>query len=227
MRFGENAYKVIQRTKAKLEELKAGLPAGVDIRTEYDRSALIERSVDTLKQKLLEEITVVALIIIIFLLHFRSSLVAIFVLPTGVLASLILMNLIGLNANIMSLGGIALAIGVMVDSAVIMIENVHKHLEQGAQDRSHAELIDRGFQGSRAAAVLLAAGHHGEFPADLQPGRAVRPPVQTTGFTKTFAIGAASVLSITVIPVLMYYFIRGRVPHEQRNPVSRVLMLAL
>ncbi len=224
MRFGENAYRVIDSVKRRLDELRAGLPPGVDIKSEYDRSALIERAVDTLKRKLLEEVTVVALIIIIFLLHFRSSLVAIFVLPTGVLASVILMHAIGLNANIMSLGGIALAIGVMVDSAVIMIENAHKHLEHDGPDRTHAQII---IDASKEVGpqlffslLVITVSFLPIFSLSGQSGRLFKP----LAFTKTFAIGAASILSITIIPVLMYFFIRGRVPHEETNPVSKVLM---
>jgi copper/silver efflux system protein len=224
MRFGENAYQVIQKVKHRLDELRSGLPPGVDVKVEYDRSALIERAVDTLKHKLLEEMIVVGLIIGLFLLHFRSALVAIFVLPTGVLASVILMNVIGLNANIMSLGGIALAIGVMVDSAVIMIENAHKHLEHDAQGRSHAQII---IDASREVGpqlffslLVITVSFLPIFSLGGQSGRMFKP----LAFTKTFAIGAASVLSITIVPVLMYFFIRGRVPHEERNPVSRILM---
>ncbi len=224
MRFGENAYEVIENVKQRLDELKAGLPPGVDIKTEYDRSALIERAVDTLKHKLLEEISVVAVIIIIFLLHFRSSLVAIFVLPTGVLASVILMRMIGLNANIMSLGGIALAIGVMVDSAVIMIENAHKHLESDGGKRTHAQII---IDASKEVGpqlffslLVITVSFLPIFSLNGQSGRLFKP----LAFTKTFAIGAASILSITMIPVLMYFFIRGRIPHEDRNPVSKILM---
>jgi len=224
MRFGENAYQVIENVKKRLDELKMGLPPGVDIKTEYDRSALIERAVDTLKHKLLEEMTVVALIIIIFLLHFRSSLVAIFVLPTGVLASVILMHAIGLNANIMSLGGIALAIGVMVDSAVVMIENAHKHLEQDAGERTHAQII---IDASKEVGpqlffslLVITVSFLPIFSLSGQSGRLFKP----LAFTKTFAIGAASILSITIIPVLMDFFIRGRIPHEDRNPVSKILM---
>jgi Cu(I)/Ag(I) efflux system membrane protein CusA/SilA len=223
-RFGENAYQVIERVKQRLDELKAGLPPGVDIKTEYDRSALIERAVDTLKRKLLEEMTVVALIIIIFLLHLRSSLVAIFVLPTGVLASIILMNLIGLNANIMSLGGIALAIGVMVDSAVIMIENAHKHLEHDSGERTQAQII---IDASKEVGpqlffslLVITVSFLPIFSLGDQSGRLFKP----LAFTKTFAIGAASLLSITTVPVLMYFFVRGRVPHEDRNPISKLLM---
>ncbi len=221
MRFAENAYRVIANVKARLEELKAGLPPGVDVKPEYDRSALIERAVDTLKRKLLEEMGVVAVIIIFFLLHFRSSLVAIFVLPTGVLASIILMDAIGLNANIMSLGGIALAIGVMVDSAVIMIENAHKHLEQAPAGRSHAQII---IDASKEVGpqlffslLVITVSFLPIFSLGGQSGRLFRP----LAFTKTFAIGAASILSITLIPVLMDFLVRGRIPHEGRNPVSK------
>ena len=224
MRFGQNAHQVIQNVKRKVDELKSGLPPGVDITTEYDRSALIERAVATLERKLLEEMTVVAVIIILFLLHFRSALVAIFVLPTGVLASIILMNLIGLNANIMSLGGIALAIGVMVDSAVIMIDNAHKHMEHDPAGRSHAQLI---IDASKEVGpqlffslLVITVSFLPIFSLGGQSGRLFKP----LAFTKTFAIGSAAILSITVIPVLMYFFVRGRIRHEDRNPVSRILM---
>ncbi len=224
MRFGENAYRVIENVKNRLDELRAGLPPGVDIKSEYDRSALIERAVDTLKGKLVEEITVVALIIIVFLLHFRSSLVAIFVLPTGVLASIILMHAVGLNANIMSLGGIALAIGVMVDSAVIMIENAHKHLENDPKDRTHAQII---IDASKEVGpqlffslLVITVSFLPIFSLTGQSGRLFKP----LAFTKTFAIGAASILSITIIPVLMYFLVRGRIPHEDSNPISKILM---
>jgi Cu(I)/Ag(I) efflux system membrane protein CusA/SilA len=224
MRFGENAYSVIKRVKLRLEELKSGLPPGVDIKPEYDRSTLIERSVQTLRRKLLEEITVVALIIIIFLLHFRSSLVAIFVLPTGVLASFILMHAIGLNANIMSLGGIALAIGVMVDSSVVMIENAHKHLERDSGKKTHAQII---IDASREVGpqlffslLVITVSFLPIFSLTGQSGRLFKP----LAYTKTFAIGAAAILSITIIPVLMDFFIRGRIRHEDRNPVSKLLM---
>jgi copper/silver efflux system protein len=224
MRFAENAYRVIAKVKARLEELKAGLPPGVDIKSEYDRSTLIERAVQTLEHKLLEEMAVVALIIVIFLLHFRSALVAVFVLPTGALASIILMDAIGLNANIMSLSGIALAIGVMVDSAVIMIENAHNHLERDAGGRSHAQII---IDASKEVGpqlffslLVITVSFLPIFSLGGQSGRLFRP----LAFTKTFAIGSAAILSITIIPVLMDFLIRGRIPSEERNPVSKVLM---
>lgn len=141
LRFGENALAVIERVKEKLEDLKAGLPEGVEIVTAYDRSDLILRAIDTLKEKLTEEMIVVALVIILFLLHFRSALVPILALPTGVVISFIAIKWMGINANIMSLGGIAIAIGVMVDASVVMVENAHKHLEREKGDKSHAQII--------------------------------------------------------------------------------------
>ncbi len=224
MRFGENAEQVIRNVKAKLEELKAGLPPGVDIKPEYDRSALIERAVATLKQKLLEEMTVVALVIIVFLLHFRSSLVALFVLPTGVLASIILMDLLGINANIMSLGGIALAIGVMVDSSIILIENTHKHLEQNDGTRTHSQIVIEACRevGPQLffSLLIIVVSFLPIFALTGQSGRLFKP----LAYTKTFAIAAAAILSITIIPVLMDFFVRGKIPHEERNMLSRLLM---
>jgi Cu(I)/Ag(I) efflux system membrane protein CusA/SilA len=223
MRFGENAFKTIQNVKAKLDELKQGLPAGVDIITEYDRSDLIERAVETLRKKLIEEIIVVAVICAIFLLHLRSSLVAIFVLPTAVLASLILMNIMGINANIMSLGGIAIAIGAMVDSSIVMVENAHKHYERDKGKKPHTEIII-----SAATEVgptlffsllIITVSFIPIFVLGEQSGRLFKP----LAYTKTFAMAAAAILAITVIPVLMVYFVRGRIPNEQTNPISRLL----
>ena len=215
MRFGENALDTIARVKARLADLETGLPPGVAVRTGYDRSDLIERAVDTLRHTLIEEVAVVSLVILLFLLHARSALVAAFVLPTGVLAALGIMYLAGINANIMSLGGIAISIGVMVDSAIIMVENAHKHLEREA----HAQ---NGSRRSRAAVFAEAAGEVGPtlffslliitvsflpiFVLGGQSGRLFKP----LAFTKTFAIGAGAVLAVTVVPVLMYYFINER-----------------
>jgi len=218
MRFGDNALKTIERTKEKLEELAQGLPPGVEIATGYDRSDLIERAAETLSGTLMEEMLVVTLICILFLLHARSALVAAFVLPAGVLLSLIIMHLLGINANIMSLGGIAIAIGVMVDSSVIMVENAHKHLEL------EQERVERGEPPRpRAAVIAEAAREVGPslffslliitvsfipvFALGEQAGRLFKP----LAFTKTFAMGAAALLAVTVIPVLMVYFIRERV----------------
>jgi len=226
MRFGANARQVIADAKQKLEELKQGLPAGVDIVTEYDRSALIERAVDNLKRKLIEEIAVVALVCAIFLLHLRSSLVAIFVIPTAVLAALILMNLMGINANIMSLGGIAIAIGAMVDSSIVMVENAHKHYERDKGRKPHADIIiDAAKEVGPTlffALLIITVSFIPIFVLGEQSGRLFKP----LAFTKTFAMGASALLAITVVPILMIYFVRGRIPNEQTNPISRILQRA-
>ncbi|MBN2561835.1 MAG: efflux RND transporter permease subunit [Phycisphaerae bacterium] len=223
MRFGENALKVIHDAKKKLDALRPGLPPGVDIITEYDRSALIERSVDTLKEKLIEEMIVVAIVCAIFLLHLRSSLVAIFVIPTAVLASLIIMHAMGLNANIMSLGGIAIAIGAMVDSSIVMVENAHKHYERDKGKKPHADIIiDAAKEVGPTlffSLAIITVSFLPIFVLGEQSGRLFKP----LAFTKTFAMGASALLAITVVPVLMIYFIRGRIPNEQTNPISRIL----
>ncbi len=217
-RFGANAYQVIQDAKKKLAELENGLPPGVTIKTVYDRSDLIERSVHTLRHTLIEEMIVVGLVCILFLLHARSELVAIFVVPASVLVSLLIMRLIGINANIMSLGGIAIAIGVMVDSAIVMVENAHKHLDR-EEERVHAggEPRPRGQVIVEAAKevgpslffslLIITVSFLPVFVLGGESGRLFKP----LAFTKTFAMAAASVLSITIIPVLMYYFITSRV----------------
>ncbi len=218
MRYGENARTTIERVRDRLRELERGLPAGVAIETAYDRSDLIDRSVDTLTGTLIEEILVVSLVCVLFLLHARSALVAVFVLPTGVLASLAVMYLLGLNANIMSLGGIAIAIGVMVDSSIIMVENAHKHLE-----REQQRIAQGAAPTPRARLIAAAAGEVGPslffslliitvsflpvFALGEQSGRLFKP----LAYTKTFAMAAAAVLAVTVIPVLMVYFIGERV----------------
>ena len=223
MRFGENALKVIRDVKKRIDELRAGLPPGVDVVTEYDRSALIERAVDNLKEKLIEEMIVVAIICTIFLLHFRSSFVVIFVLPTAVLASLIVMNAMGINANIMSLGGIAIAIGAMVDSSIVMVENAHKHYERDKGKKPHAEIMIEAAKEVGPtlffSLVIITVSFLPIFVLGEQSGRLFKP----LAFTKTFAMGAAAILAVTVVPVLMIYFIRGRIPNEQTNPISRVL----
>lgn len=228
MRYGENARKVIDRVKARLEELKPGLPEGVQIITEYDRSALIGRAVNTLSHKILEELLVVALIVIVFLLHARSAFVAIITVPVGILISLLVMYLLDLNANIMSLGGIAIAIGVMVDASLVMVENAHKHIER---DRLHLgrELNQR----ERMSTVLDAAKEVGPslffsllivtvsflpvFALQQVEGRMFRP----LALTKTFAMGAGSLLSVTLVPALMVVFIKGKIRRENQNPVSQ------
>ncbi|MBN2013252.1 efflux RND transporter permease subunit [candidate division KSB1 bacterium] len=224
IRYGENALKVIDRVKTKLEDLKTGLPQGVTIHTAYDRSALINRAIDTLKGKLFEEMLVVAIIIIIFLLHVRSSLVAIFTLPMGILIAFIIMYLMGINANIMSLGGIAIAIGVMVDASVVMVENAHKHMErdrQNGNDISHQELILRASKEVGPALfyslVIITVSFLPVFSLQAQEGRLFSP----LAYTKTFAMAASSVLAITIIPVLMFFFVRGKIRSESTNPLSK------
>ncbi len=217
-RFGANAYQVIHDAKAKLAELEDGLPPGVSIRTAYDRSELIGRAVHTLRHTLIEEMIVVGLVCILFLLHARSELVAIFVVPSSVLVSLLVMHLFGINANIMSLGGIAIAIGVVVDSAIIMVENAHKHLDR-EEERIHAGQPprDRGQIITEAAVevgpslffslLIITVSFLPVFVLGGESGRLFKP----LAFTKTFAMASASILSITIIPVLMFYFITSRV----------------
>ncbi len=223
MRYGENAQRVISDTKRKLDELKLGLPAGVDIATEYDRSSLIDRAVTNLSEKLIEEMIVVALVCAVFLLHLRSALVAIFVIPTAVLASLIIMQLMGLNANIMSLGGIAIAIGAMVDSSIVMVENAHKHYERDKGKKPHVEIIiDAAKEVGPTlffSILIITVSFIPIFVLGEQSGRLFKP----LAYTKTFAMGASAVLAITIVPILMIYFIRGRIPNEQTNPISRLL----
>ncbi|HSD40075.1 MAG TPA: efflux RND transporter permease subunit [Rhodocyclaceae bacterium] len=271
MRSGKNALETIEGVKAKLETLKASLPAGVEIVTVYDRSELIERAVDNLSHKLLEEFIVVALVCAIFLFHIRSALVAIVSLPLGILAAFIVMHYQGVNANIMSLGGIAIAIGAMVDAAVVMIENAHKHLERWRHAHMNSPLPFMGEgQGERAREsglesdvstlspnpspmngrgeqreptreehwqiIVNAAAEVGPalffslliitlsfipiFTLEAQEGRLFSP----LAFTKTYAMAAAAGLSVTLIPVLMGYLIRGHIPDEQRNPLNRFLI---
>ncbi len=224
MRYGENALAVIDRIKQKLESLKPGLPEGVVVRTAYDRSALILRAIDNLKVKLIEESAVVALVCIVFLLHFRSAFVAIFTLPVGILISFVVMQNQGINANIMSLGGIAIAIGAMVDAAIVMIENAHKHLERDAGKKDHWEIIlDASKEVGPAlfySLLIITLSFLPVFTLQAQEGRLFKP----LAFTKTFAMAASALLAITVVPVLMGFFIRGRILPEQKNPVNRFLI---
>ncbi len=228
MRFGENAHKTIERVKAKLAELERGLPPGVGVRVAYDRSDLIDRAVSTLQHTLVEEIIVVGLVCILFLLHARSELVAVFVVPTGVLASIVLMHVVGIDANIMSLGGIAIAIGVMVDSSIVMVENAHKHLDR-EEERLHAAATDGRPAPPRDRRVIIAEAAREVGPSLFfslliitvsflpifvlgeQSGRMFKP----LAWTKTFAMGSAAFLAITIIPVLMSYFITPRVLPKQ------------
>ncbi|MEQ9497550.1 MAG: CusA/CzcA family heavy metal efflux RND transporter [Deltaproteobacteria bacterium] len=221
MRYGENALDVIHAVKKRLAELDPSLGRGVRIVSAYDRSGLIERAIKTLREKLIEEMIVVALICMLFLLHFRSAFVAIFTLPVGILMSFTIMNLLGINANIMSLGGIAIAIGVMVDASVVMVENAHKHIER-EPDRPRAELIiDASKEVGPAlfySLVIITVSFLPVFSLQAQEGRMFSP----LAYTKTFAMAASSILAITIIPVLMYYFVRGKIMPEHKNPVSRL-----
>jgi Cu(I)/Ag(I) efflux system membrane protein CusA/SilA len=221
-RFGENARAIIEGVKQKLEELKVGLPPGVLITAAYDRANLIDRAVQNLKRKLIEEVVVVALVCVLFLLHFRSSLVAIVTLPLGVLISLAVMYLFHISANIMSLGGIALAIGVMVDAAVIMIENAHKHIEHAPPDYPRTPLILEAAKEVGPSLffslLVITVSFLPIFVLGGQSGRLFTP----LAYTKTFAMGAASILAITLVPVMMVAFLRGRIPAESRNPLNRL-----
>ena len=224
MRYGENALKTIDAVKAKLEELKAGLPEGVTIQTVYDRSSLIERAIDNLKGTLLEESIIVALVTILFLLHFRSAFVAIFTLPMGILIAFLIMYFQGLNANIMSLSGIAIAIGAMIDAAIVMIENAHKHMERDAGKKDHWRIIiDASKEVGPAlfySLLIITLSFLPVFTLQAQEGRLFKP----LAFTKTYAMAASALLAITVVPVLMGYFIRGKILPEKKNPLNRFLM---
>jgi len=241
-RYGVNALEVIHNVKAKIAEISSGLPEGVSIRAVYDRSDLIHRAIDTLKHTLFEEGLIVALVCMVFLMHVRSALVAIVMLPVGVLIAFIALRLLGMNSNIMSLGGIAIAIGAMVDAAIVMIENAHKHLERLENTLSPAPspTSGRGAQnlGDRAAAILAACREVGPalffslliitvsflpvFTLEAQEGRLFSP----LAFTKTFSMAGAALLSVTLVPVLMMLFIRGKIMPEQKNPVNRFLIWA-
>ena len=224
MRYGENAQKTIELVKAKIESLKKGLPKGVEIIPVYDRSKLIKSAVDNLTFKLLEEFGVVALVCILFLFHVRSSLVAIITLPVGILAAFIVMYLQGLNANIMSLGGIAIAIGAMIDGAIVMIENMHKHMEQTPLTKENRwEIVAKSASEVGPALffslLIITVSFIPVFTLEAQEGRMFSP----LAFTKTYAMAASAALAITLVPVLMGYFIRGKVLPEHKNPINKVL----
>ena len=225
MRFGENAQKTIDGVKAKLEKLKAGLPEGVEIVTVYDRSGLISRAIDSLWKSLAEELALVALICVIFLFHVRSSLVAVFSLPLGILTAFTVMYWQGLNANIMSLGGIAIAIGAMIDGAIVMIENMHKHMERTPLTPENRWKIVAASASEVGPALffsllIITVSFVPVFTLEAQEGRMFSP----LAFTKTYAMAASAALAITVVPVLMGYFIRGKVVAENKNPVNRLLI---
>jgi len=223
MRYGENALSTIEGVKKKIEELKQGLPPGVEIVETYDRSSLINRAVDNLTHKLTEEIIVVALVCLLFLFHIRSSFVAIITLPLGILIAFIIMQRQGINANIMSLGGIAIAIGAMVDAAIVMIENAHKHLERD-KTSDHWVVIARaaGEVGPALffSLLIITLSFLPVFTLEAQEGRLFAP----LAYTKTYAMAAAAGLSVTLVPVLMGYFIRGKIPDENKNPINRFLI---
>ncbi len=241
MRFGENALTTIERVKAKLAEVQSGLPPGVVVRPVYDRSALIEHAIDTLTWKLLEESLIVALVCVIFLLHAQSALVAILTLPIGILIAFLAMRMVGVGADIMSLGGIAIAIGAMIDAAIVMIENMHKHLEHAA--RPDADGAGGRFFSTRHlttaerwrivvesaqevgpalffSLLIITVSFLPVFTLEGQEGRLFKP----LAFTKTFAMAAASLLSVTLVPVAMGLFIRGRIYRERANPLNRLLI---
>jgi copper/silver efflux system protein len=232
MRSGKNALETIEAVERKIEELKPGLPQGVEIVPTYHRSGLIQRSVRNLTGKLIEEFVVVALVCLVFLFHLRSAVVAIVSLPLGVLLAFIVMRYQGVNANIMSLGGIAIAIGAMVDAAIVMIENVHKHLERWHEEHPDAEptaaehwklIADASVQVGPAlffSLLIITLSFIPIFTLEAQEGRLFSP----LAYTKTYAMAAAAGLAVTLIPVLMGYFIRGKVPPEERNPLNRWLV---
>ena len=249
MRSGENALTTIEAVKAKLDQLRRGLPEGVEIITAYDRSDLIQRAVVNLRDKLVEEFVVVVIVCALFLFHLRSSLVILISLPVGILAAFAIMRWQGINANILSLGGIAIAIGAMVDAAIVMVENLHKHLEHAAAGPhppppgpSPLSTSGEGGRGGEVGSadrwriVQQAAGEVGPplffslliitfsflpvFALEAQEGRLFAP----LAYTKTYAMAAAAGLSITLVPVLMGWFVRGRIRPEHQNPLNRLLM---
>lgn len=224
MRYGENALKTIDAVKTKLAELEKGLPEGVQIKIAYDRSNLIKRAITNLRSKLLEESMIVALVTILFLVHLRSALVAIFTIPLGILIAFWVMHVQGLNANIMSLSGIAIAIGTMVDAAIVMVENTHKHLERHAGKKEHWQIIIDACKEVGPALfyslLIITLSFLPIFTLEAQEGRLFKP----LAFTKTYAMAASALLAITAVPVLMGYLVRGKILPEKKNPVNRLLI---
>ena len=226
-RYGENALEVIHNLKARIEEIGPGLPPGVTVQTVYDRSELIHRAIETLKGTLIEESIIVALVCVVFLMHVRSALVAILMLPVGVLMAFIAMHLLGMSSNLMSLGGIAIAIGAMIDAAIVMIENAHKHLERLPESHSPRDRLDAMLAACREVGpalffslLIITVSFMPVFALEGQEGRLFSP----LAWTKTFSMAGAAILSVTLVPVLMMLFIRGRIMPEARNPVNRVLI---
>ncbi len=224
VRSGANVHDVVGRVKARLEELQAGLPAGVEVVPVYDRTVLIENSVATLREKLVEEMAIVALVCVVFLLHLRSALVAVITLPLAVLMAFIVMYFQGVGANIMSLGGIAIAIGAMVDAAIVIVENAHRHLERDRGKVAHWRIIARASTEVGPtlffALLVITISFAPIFALEAQEGRLFRP----LAFTKTYAMAAAALLSVTLVPVLAGFWIRGRIRPAGRNPVTWLLM---
>ena len=223
MRYGNNALETAARVKARLKELQAGLPPGVELVITYDRSGLITRAIDNLRSKLVEETLMVALVCLLFLFHLRSSLVAALTLPVGILAAFIVMKQQGVSANIMSLGGIAIAIGAMVDAAIVMIENMHKHLERAGPGSDYwavarASSVEVG-PALFFSLLIITVSFLPVFALSGQEGKLFAP----LAYTKTYAMAASAALAVTLTPVLMGYFIRGRIVHERSNPLNRVL----
>ena len=223
MRYGNNALETIERVKSRLQELKSGLPQGVELVVTYDRSGLIERAVSTLREKLIEESLAVSLVCLLFLFHLRSSLVAVVTLPIGILAAFIIMQQQGVSANIMSLGGIAIAIGAMVDAAIVMIENMHKHLERAGSNPDYWRVVKESSQEVGPALffslLVITISFLPVLTLGGQEGRLFAP----LAYTKTYAMAASAFLAISLTPVLMAYFIRGRIRPEQHNPLNRIL----
>jgi copper/silver efflux system protein len=223
-RFGANALTVIENVKARLSEIASSLPKGVDIVPVYDRSELIKNAIETLKTTLIEESIIVALVCVVFLLHLRSALVAILMLPVGILMAFAAMKYIGLGSNIMSLGGIAIAVGAMIDAAIVMIENAHKHLERSEPGKPRMKiLVDAASEVGPAlffSLLVITVSFLPIFTLEAQEGRLFGP----LAYTKTFAMAAAALLSVTLVPALMVIFVRGRIIPEHKNPVNRFLI---
>ncbi|WP_090457310.1 efflux RND transporter permease subunit [Nitrosospira sp. Nsp1] len=223
-RYGQNALDVIDNLKSKIKEISSGLPEGVSLQAVYDRSDLIHRAIDNLKRVLIEESIIVGVVCIVFLMHARSALVAIVMLPIGVLIALTAMHMLGLNSNIMSLGGIAIAIGAMVDAAIVMIENAHKHLERAPPGAPRLQIVIDACREVGPALffslLIITVSFLPVFTLEAQEGRMFAP----LAYTKTFAMAGAALLSITLVPVLMFLFIRGKIMPEQKNPINRFLI---
>jgi Cu(I)/Ag(I) efflux system membrane protein CusA/SilA len=224
VRYGADTRQVINDVKARLEEVKAGLPEGVEIEIAYDRTALIERAVDSLRSSLTQQFIMVGLVCLIFLFHVRSALVAIITLPVGILMAFIAMYFQGLNLNIMSLGGIAVAIGTMVDAGIVMVENAHRHLVRDGGKKPHWEIIAASTKEVGPSLffslLVITVSFMPVFALEAQEGRLFKP----LAFTKTYAMGAAALLSVTLVPVLVGFWVRGRIVPEAKNPISRFLI---